>query len=262
MERWRFINNDNNGTTTIIKDQTEIYSRYAIVGKHSDGEWVKYSDVEQKIKILQAENKMLNMKIKSDEALQELKKLFEQKQTNNQESLKDINTKITDSLNIDKYRFKFGADEYGKYVDEYKNGKRISCVRGINDIEWVKHEDVKGLELQVATLTEQLSKMERAMSRQTTSQNGYIIVDISSGIKNVNITWLSNDENGKTSLRYSEDHPVNLKEVIETVKLISGKTRIVNVACDIWYSNFVDLLIKYGFNVIELKNKNKIKVNP
>jgi len=29
------------------------------------------------------------------------------------------------------------------------------------DGEWVRYEDVKGLELQVATLTEQLSKMEQ-----------------------------------------------------------------------------------------------------
>jgi hypothetical protein len=32
--------------------------------------------------------------------------------------------------------------------------------------EWVKYEDVKGLELQVMTLTEQLSKMERRQSKQ------------------------------------------------------------------------------------------------
>ena len=32
---------------------------------------------------------------------------------------------------------------------------------GCKDGKWVKYEDVKGLELQVMTLTEQLSKMER-----------------------------------------------------------------------------------------------------
>ena len=67
---------------------------------------------------------------------------------------------------MDKYRFEFGIDENGKYVDEYKNGKRISCIPGINDIEWVRYEDVEGLKLQVMTLTEQPSKAEQRQSKQ------------------------------------------------------------------------------------------------
>jgi hypothetical protein len=46
---------------------------------------------------------------------------------------------------MDKYRFKFGKDESGKYVDEYKNGNKVPLIPDINNIEWVKYSDVKDL---------------------------------------------------------------------------------------------------------------------
>lgn len=160
---------------------------------------------------------------------------------------------------MDRYRFVFGADDNGKYVDEYKNGKRISCVPGINDMEWVKYEDAKGLELQAMTLTEQSSKTERTLSN-IEARNGYIIIDMPAINKNVNVTWLSNDNFGRTSLRYNNDHPIDLKEVAGTVKLISDKTGITKVACDIWEAcSIFNLLEQYGLQVIELRNQRFIK---
>jgi hypothetical protein len=44
---------------------------------------------------------------------------------------------------MDKYRFEFGKDESGKYVDGYKNGNKIPLISDINNIEWVKYSDVK-----------------------------------------------------------------------------------------------------------------------
>ena len=46
---------------------------------------------------------------------------------------------------MDKYRFEFGKDKSGKYVDEYKNGNKILLIPDINNIEWVKYSDVKDL---------------------------------------------------------------------------------------------------------------------
>jgi hypothetical protein len=46
---------------------------------------------------------------------------------------------------MDKYRFEFGKDESGKYVDGYKNGNKIPLISDINNIEWVKYSDVENL---------------------------------------------------------------------------------------------------------------------
>lgn len=64
---------------------------------------------------------------------------------------------------MDRYKFIPGIDRNNnfRYLDIYKNDIRINGVNDINAVEWFRCEDVKGLEMQVMTLTEQLDKLSR-----------------------------------------------------------------------------------------------------
>jgi len=67
---------------------------------------------------------------------------------------------------MNKYKFEFNVDKGVKYCNLVRDGVEIKGIDEMNNALWVKYGDVKGLELQVATLTEQLSKIERRQSKQ------------------------------------------------------------------------------------------------
>jgi hypothetical protein len=67
---------------------------------------------------------------------------------------------------MNKYKFEFNANKGVKYCNLVRDGIEIKGIDEMNNALWVKYEDVKSLELQVMTLTEQLRKMERRQSKQ------------------------------------------------------------------------------------------------